>query len=268
MTANEEWDAALAPLAETDVLLIASDFDGTLSHLVVDAMSARMDPDSRRAIDALVALPDTTVAFVSGRSLVDLETISEHTEDSPILLAGSHGAEFWYPGEGTVEPPESDADVALRDLLKTHAEEAVAGMDGVRIEPKTFGFGVHTRGCTPEVAAAADAAVDAIVAREAPAWRRRTGHNIVEYAFRQEGKDSAVATLRERTGATAVLFAGDDTTDEDALKSLLPVDLGVHIGIGPSAASVIVPDIAAFAALLARLADLRAAAREYTRSHA
>lgn len=268
MTASDQWDDVLEPLAGADVLLVASDFDGTLAPLRNEPMAARMTPEARGAVSELVQLPKTTVALVSGRSLVDLELISEHTEDSQILLAGSHGAEFWYPGVGAVEPPEAPEEVALRDELKQHAEAAVAGMDGVFVEPKTFGFGVHTRLADAETAAAAYAAVDAIVAKEAPAWRRRTGHNIVEYAFRQEGKDSAIATLRERTGATAVLYAGDDITDEDALRSLHPGDVGVHIGPGPSAATILVPDIAAFAAILQRLADLRAAAREYTRSHA
>ena len=77
-------------------------------------------------------------------------------------------------------------------------------LEGVWIEPKTFGFGVHTRRADPADAEVADRAVDAIVQAEAPHWRRRTGHNIVEYAFRHEGKDSAIAELRERTDAAAV----------------------------------------------------------------
>ena len=106
--------------------------------------------------------------------------------------------------------------------LRAHAEAATAHLDGVWIEPKTFGFGVHTRRAGAAAAAEANRLVDAIVAAEAPHWRRRTGHNIVEYAFRHEGKDSAIAELRERIGATAVLFAGDDVTDEDALREPRP----------------------------------------------
>ncbi|HEY6801415.1 MAG TPA: trehalose-phosphatase, partial [Agromyces sp.] len=104
--------------------------------------------------------------------------------------------------------------------------------------------------------------VDVLVAEEAPHWRRRTGQNIVEYAFRHEGKDSAVAELRTRTDASAVLFAGDDVTDEDALRSLRPGDLGVHVGDRPTAASLSVPDIAALAAVLDVIATERSARRE------
>ncbi|MAP63417.1 MAG: trehalose-phosphatase [Microbacterium sp.] len=250
---------AVSALAGTAVLLVALDFDGTLSPLHDEPMQARMLPEARTALDALRAAPRTTVALVSGRSLGDLRVIAEHDDTSSVWLAGSHGAEFWQPGVGVHASAEDAVDEGLRDTLRAHAEEATAGLEGVFIEPKTFGFGVHTRLATPEDAEKANGAVDAIVAAEAPHWRRRTGHNIVEYAFRHEGKDSAVAHLRELVGATGVLFAGDDVTDEDALASLGPDDLGVHIGTRQTHASVSVPDIPSFAALLSRLAAERTA---------
>jgi len=254
-------EAALDELAATGALLVALDFDGTLAPLENDPMEARMLPAAREAVEALTAVPGTVVALVSGRSLSDLRIIAEHDDDSRIWLAGSHGAEFWVPGEGAVEPEDPGEDVALRDRLRTEAENATSDLAGVWIEPKTFGFGVHTRRADAEAADRAHRSADRIVEAEAPHWRRRTGHNIVEYSFRHEGKDSAVATLRERTHATAVLFAGDDVTDEDALRSLNPGDVGVHVGTGPTAARVLVDDIPAMAGFLAELARRRAAAR-------
>jgi trehalose 6-phosphate phosphatase len=254
---TDDADAAIARLAASDALLVALDFDGTLSPLQDDPMAARMLPAARDAVEALVAAPATVVALVSGRSLADLRLIAEHDDDSRVWLAGSHGAEYWVPGEGVIRHGEDEADAALRDQLRAHAEQATASLHGVWIEPKTFGFGVHTRRATREAAAQANRLVDDIVAAEAPQWRRRTGHNIVEYAFRHEGKDSAIAELRQRTGASAVLFAGDDVTDEDALASLGSADVGIRVGDGPTAATVRVPDIAALAALLSRLATER-----------
>jgi trehalose 6-phosphate phosphatase len=258
---TDEIREAIAGIAASDLLLIALDFDGTLSPLADEPMDARMLPAARDAVNAVVAAPDTIVAFVSGRSLVDLRVIAEHDDTSRILLAGSHGAEFWSPGELVRSHGEDEADVALRDAMRAHAEAATANLDGVWIEPKTFGFGVHTRRADAEAAAEANRLADEIVAAEAPHWRRRTGHNIVEFAFRHEGKDSAIAELRERVGATAVLFAGDDVTDEDALASLGADDLGVRVGDGPTAATVRVPDIAALADLLTLLAAERTLAR-------
>lgn len=249
-------------VAGTARLLVALDFDGTLSALVDDPMSARMTAPAREAVDALLSTPDTVVALVSGRSLGDLRVISEHGDDSRILLAASHGAEFWIPGHPADEVA-SDADLTLRDRLRGEAEALGADVPGSWIEPKSFGFGVHTRTVRESDAAARlHAQVDELVAREAPSWRRRQGHNLVEYAFRTEGKDAAVARLRAETAATAVVFAGDDVTDEDALRSLEPGDLGIRVGPGETAASVRVADTNELAELLTTIARERAAARQ------
>jgi trehalose 6-phosphate phosphatase len=58
-----------------------------------------------------------------------------------------------------------------------------------------------------------------------------------------------------------VLFAGDDVTDEDGMRTLSGEDVGVRIGAGETAATLRVPDPAAFAVLLDALADARAAAQ-------
>lgn len=251
-------------LAATPRLLVALDFDGTLAPLVDEPMSARMIPEAAEAVAALVAAPRTTVAFVSGRTLDDLRIIAEHDDRSPILLAASHGAQWWHPsGAIDVDTRGSDRDdVALRDELRAAAEAIAGEVDGAWIEPKAFGFGVHTRRAAPAPAAEVHERVDALVAARAPRWRRRVGHSITEYAFRDEGKDTAVARLRSLTDATGVLFAGDDLTDEDALRSLGPGDVGIRVGAGETAASVRVADEAELAAVLGGLARRRAAVQE------
>lgn len=276
---SPETLAALAAIAKTPKLLVALDFDGTLSPLHDVPMDARSTPGGTAAVEALAALPDTVVALVSGRSLGDLRVIAEHADDSPVYLAGSHGAEVRPPeGFEPVQPPaptatagaegtvDAAAEEALRDELYAAAVAESSGIDGVWIEPKRFGFGVHVRLASSADGEAAMAGTDALVAERAPHWRRRTGNNIVEYAFRHEGKDTALAALRDETGATAVFFAGDDVTDEDALRTLVAGDLGVRVGGGDSAAQLHVRDPEELAALLATLASLRASLSPRLRS--
>ena len=195
-------------------------------------------------------------------------SIAEHAEDSPVYLAGSHGAEVRPPegfepavgAEITSAEAESDAaaEEALRDELYEAAVSQFSAVPGAWIEPKRFGFGVHVRLASPADGEAVMAGTDALVAERAPHWRRRTGKNIVEYAFRHEGKDTARAALREQTGATAVFFAGDDVTDGEALRTLGAGDLGVRVGGGESVAKVHVSDPEALAQLLDVLVRLRA----------
>lgn len=253
-------DAAIEMLARTPRLLVALDFDGTLSPLVDEPMNARMTPEARAAIEVLQAAPATTVALVSGRTLHDLRIIAEHDDASALQLAGSHGAEQWPASP--LGDQASDADRRLVDEIRSGAEAIVAGEDGAWVEPKEFGFALHTRLLAAERLPALHERIDALTASQAPDWRRRAGHDILEFSSRHDGKDGAVARLRAATDATAVLFAGDDVTDEDALRSLGPEDVGVRVGPGETAASVRVDGIPDLAAMLVRLAHERTSARE------
>ena len=253
-------DAALRALAATPRLLVALDFDGTASPLVDVPMEARALPEVRRQVERLASLPATTVAYVSGRSMHDLRVIAEHGDDSQVVLSGSHGAQFWFPGAG--EEPVSDAASALRDELAAAVTELVSGRPGVVFEPKALGFGVHTRLAEPEVEAQVFAEVDAFLSGRAPHWRRRQGHNVLEYSSSASGKDTAIAVLRERFDPTGVLFAGDDVTDEDAMRVLGPGDLGIRVGNGETAAALRVESPRRIAELLGALADERATGRE------
>lgn len=255
-------DPAVSAIARTPRLLIALDFDGTASELVADPMSARAVPAVADAIAGLAKLPDTTVAFVSGRSLMHLREIAEHTDASPIVLSGSHGAQYWYPGQGEQDAAPTVEEESLRDALLEELTPLIAEHPGVELEKKTFGIGIHGRPATPEVEQAAFSRVDEVFAQRARHWRRRTGNRILEFSSRDEGKDTAIAALRERLGATGVLFAGDDVTDEDALRSLGDGDLGVRVGPGESAATIRVENPQQIAALLVVIAEERAAGQE------
>jgi len=254
-----ETDPALAAIAGTARLLVALDFDGTVSPHVTDPMTARALPEAVAAVNRLAALPDTFVAYASGRSLHDLREITEHEDGSPILLAASHGAQFWFPDTG--EETDLSTEPADRAEVVDELRALIADLDGVVYEPKTFGFGVHTRTASPGQEELAFVRVEKWAPERIPSWRRRTGHHLREYSWRDEGKDVALTRLREHVGATAVLFAGDDVTDEDGMRTLGGEDLGVRIGAGQTAATLRVTDPAAFAALLDALADARAAAQ-------
>ncbi|GEK85214.1 trehalose-phosphatase [Microbacterium aerolatum] len=255
-------DDALTAIATTPRLVIALDFDGTASPLVPDPMAARALPEVKVQLDRLAALPDTFVAYVSGRSMHDLRVITEHADDSIVSLAGSHGAQYWFPGIGDSDAPGSSTEDGAREELWAAAQPIVDRYEGVGLEPKTFGMGIHTRRATPEVEAAAFAEIDALVAERFPHWRRRSGHRVLEFSSRVEGKDTAMSVLREQFDATGILFAGDDVTDEDAMRVLQSGDLGVRVGPGETAAAVRVDTPQDIAALLEALASERAAGRE------
>ena len=255
-------DDALTAIATTPRLVVALDFDGTASPLVPDPMSARALPEIIEQLDRLASLPDTLVAYVSGRSMHDLRVIAEHDDESRIALAGSHGAQYWFPGIGDSDAPGALTEEGAREALWAAAQPIVDRYEGVELEPKAFGMGIHTRRASAEVEAAAFAEIDALVAERFPHWRRRSGHRVLEFSPRVEGKDTAMRVLREHFDATGILFAGDDVTDEDAMRVLGSDDLGVRVGPGESAAALRVDTPQQIAALLGAIASERAAGRE------
>lgn len=252
---DPDLDEALVRLAATGRLLVALDFDGTLAPLVDDPAQSRMPAAAEAAIRELVALPETFVAYVSGRGFASLDAV---TPDIPgVLAAASHGAELRL--DANQPPTTPDADAGVIDALQARLEPLVAGLEGVRIERKAAGLVVHTR-LADEAATARAAEAAAVAAMQFPGLTVRGGKNIIEFAASTVTKAEAVARLRQHVAATAVLFAGDDVTDEDALASLDPAtDVAVKVGAGPTAAAYRIPGPGSVPELLRRLGSARRA---------
>lgn len=245
---------ALGRIATAEHLLVALDFDGTLAPEVDAPLKARALPEAHEAILRLVALPDTSVALVSGRALDSLTEVSEAPD--AVLLVGSHGVEYRVDGEAEVALTDDEA--SLRHSLETILTETAAPYDEVLVEEKPAGFALHTRLADASVTEKVLAEARRRVAVEAPGATERVGKNVLEFAVRSASKGDAVDRLREITGATAVLFAGDDVTDEDGFGALGASDFGLKCGPGETAAAYRVAAPADVAHLLEDLAELRA----------
>ncbi len=246
--------AALRAFAALPRVLVALDFDGVLAPIVTDPAASAPLPASAAAVARLAGSPGTSVALVSGRSLTSLRTVADPPDG--VVLVASHGAEV----DGA-PPALDDAARAALAAATREVEAVVAGSPGTSAETKPAGVVLHTRRAAPDVAArAARAVLDGPAAR--PGVHAMEGKAVVELSVVEASKGAAVRALRERLGVDAVLFAGDDVTDETALSTLEPDrDVGVKVGEGPTAAAHRVADPEAVAALLTELADLRQGGR-------
>jgi trehalose 6-phosphate phosphatase len=86
------------------------------------------------------------------------------------------------------------------------------------------------------------------------------GKAVLDLSVVRMDKGAALDLLRERVGADAVLFAGDDVTDETAFARLRPGDVGVKVGSGDTAAEHRVdapPDITRLLQLLVEVRRVR-----------
>lgn len=245
---------ALAAFTARDRVLIALDFDGTLAPEVDDPQQARALPAAHDALLRLSAMPGTTVALLSGRSLTSLAAVSGLPDTVP--LVGSHGLELRLTA-GDARPPVDAADRERVLALRSRLEPLVAATAGAWIEEKPAGFAVHVRLVDPAAAAPLleDLRADGLAVD--PDAVVRDGKNLIEFSVRDATKGDGLRALRASASPGAVLFAGDDVTDEDALAVLEPGDVGIKVGSAPSVAPFRVADPSAVARLLQRLVVLR-----------
>ncbi|MCC6660249.1 MAG: trehalose-phosphatase [Phycisphaerales bacterium] len=238
----------LAEIARTTVLLVASDFDGTLAPLVPDPERAEAYPGAVEALVALARLERTHAAIISGRGRA---LLSRLTGGPPgVHLVGSHGAE---DDLATRESPPA----GLLEALAAEMDAIAARAPGLEVERKPLAVALHCRRAGDADAAAA---VDAVL--RGPGARAgvtvRHGSRVVEVCVSSADKGAALSRLRAHVGATAAVFIGDDLTDLDALRTLGPRDLGVCVGTGLGEGFPRVADVRAVVALLERLVVLRA----------
>jgi len=245
---------ALRELARTKKLLVALDFDGTLAPEVDDPERARALPEAREAVLRLLAMPNTRVALVSGRSLASLERVSQLPDSA--LLIGSHGIELRLdnPGDGHDLNP---AELKRVGLLKEVLDEVADSIDQVWLEPKPAGFALHTRLATEHNSRVAHLVALSEASAELENLTVREGKNVLEFSVRSTTKGEAIEHLRGYTDATAVFFAGDDVTDEDGFAALGADDLGLKAGDGTTLANYRVKGPIEISRALSLLADLR-----------
>lgn len=244
-----ELSQRISELARVPVLLVASDYDGTLAPIAADPAEVKPDREAIVALRTLASMPQTHVAVISGRSLQDL---AKHTGGADLHLVGSHGSEF-EESFAQLLGPET---LALRERLGTELRIITSRSPDFILEEKPAAFAFHFRRAEQSVA---DAAVGAIMNGPAllPGVHVRHGKKVVELSVVETNKGQALEKIRQRVGASAAIFLGDDLTDEDAFAVLTGPDVGVKVGPGETKAQFRIDDCTSVARLLADLAEQR-----------
>ncbi|MGO4382609.1 trehalose-phosphatase [Specibacter sp. RAF43] len=229
---DAELGAAVVRVAHTAHLLVAMDFDGTMAPLVPRAEDARPLPAAAAAFAGLAGLERTTTALVSGRALASLRAVADPPARS--LLVGSHGAEVWL---GPDSPGLALTDAQQQTLRRALAvvRMVVLRHPGTVLEVKPAGVVLHYRQAAPGPAEAAVAQVRELLDDE-PGLHFSTGKMVLELSVVKANKGESLELLRAAAGATAVVFAGDDVTDEHGFAALAPEDVGIKVGAGDTAA--------------------------------
>lgn len=196
----------LERLASSNATLYAFDFDGTLARIVRDRDAARMAEGVRLSLGELTAKAPT--AIVSGRSLEDLRP---RVEGTVTFLIGNHGMQGVKAAPRMLHQAHDLCRLWIDELGRRGEEFAAAG---IGIEDKIYSLTLHYRQARrPEMAR--EAALKA-AAHLVPAPRLVFGKaviNIIPPGTPHKG--SALRALMDRLHSPAVLYVGDDDTDED-----------------------------------------------------
>lgn len=213
-------------------MLVALDFDGTLSPIVPVPGEAALLEGLAAPLRRLAERADTVVAIVSGRALADVR--ARVTLDG-VYYAGNHGFEIEGPGVDRVHEIARSSRPAL-EAAASELAAALADEPGVEVEDKVWTLTVHYRRTAGE---GSGARVREAVERHGrrPGLRVTEGKKVFEIRPDVEwDKGAATRFLLEslgEEGALPAIFIGDDLTDEDAFVVVRELGGGIVVGERP-----------------------------------
>lgn len=193
---------------------VVSDFDGTLSKLVVRADEAAIAPANALALDALLAR-GVPVALVSGRAVADLRA---RFLRGGIGYYGNHGLEYW---DGVRVEVVAEVRAWREPLRAALAELGPFPACGAWVEDKGATAAVHYR-ATDDPAATAVALGQKLGPICARQGLQLTSGNMV-WDIKPPlalDKGTAVRAVVTEQHLDGVLFLGDDRTDLAAMAEL------------------------------------------------
>jgi len=191
---------------------LLTDFDGTLSKIVLDPFMAGLVDGADGALETLVDRL-AGVAIVTGRMPLDARRL---VGVPGVLVAGNHGTEWLDPDhtEPTIAPGAEAVASALDEALAR-----VPPMAGVMPDHKGVSASIHYRQA-PDPEAARSAILASLGDLEPLGLRVGHGRMIVEIRAPGLGdKGTAARAIVERFGLRGALVMGDDTTDLDMFEA-------------------------------------------------
>ena len=241
-------------------LLLMTDYDGTLTPHVANPAEARLAPRVQRHLSALARAPQVRLAIVSGRDLAD---VTARVDVAGAVYAGCHGLQVEGPGI-VFSHPEAVAQQRTVQALGGALALRLAGIDGVRVEPKRLGITVHYRDVPDEARRLVGVELEQALEHEGGRLKIFHGTKAIEILPQvawskghcaKQIRDWALQTLPK---PMLSVYMGDDWTDELAFEALVGQAITVRVGSPDivSRATYRLDDVDAVHELLERLATV------------
>jgi trehalose 6-phosphate phosphatase len=222
---NGEQEYAAVVRAAAD-LVVACDFDGTLSPIVDDPEQAHIHPEAGTVLVDLAAQV-RAVAVVTGRparqalDLGGLEEVGNAIGESgrELFVLGQYGNERWTSTDRRVISPKPPRGLATfmgglpRLLRDGDAAEAW-------VEEKGLAVAVHLRRLHDPKAAFERLLPVLTESARSHGLEVEPGRAVIEVRAPGMHKGAAVRALTDELGARAFVFCGDDLGDLEAFKAI------------------------------------------------
>lgn len=222
--AVETFPRLPAPPARLDRIALFLDLDGVLAEFA--STPGGVVPEARRTavLTAVQARLKGRVAIISGRTVAEIDRITDHVMAS---ASGVHGLER-RRADGSFLRAEASASIravvaAFEDFARTRP--------GVVVEDKLVSAGLHFRGA-PDSAGEAEALAGQLV--DDYGLMPQPGHMVFELKTPGASKGTALtAFMAEPPFAGCVpVMLGDDQTDEDGFRAAAELG-GFGVLVGP-----------------------------------
>lgn len=206
-------------------LVVALDFDGTLSPIVEDPASATIHPDAPTALGDL-AQHVRAVVVITGRparQVVELGRLEALADSLPteahLAVMGQYGQERWDSTTREFTSPEPPAGLGtFREELPRLLAEQDAG--DALVEEKGLAIAVHTRPLPDAKQAFTRLAVSLADAAARHDLHLEPGRLVLEVRSAGMHKGIALREALETYGGEGVVFVGDDLGDLEAFQAV------------------------------------------------
>lgn len=218
----DDFDEYLAKyIGSSHKLALLLDYDGTLAPIAPHPDLAILPPETKNVLERLSNQSDVYIAIISGRNV---DNVKKMVGIKGITYAGSHGLEILHPdGSKFVHPMPNELEDKVTDLLKTLQEQVCK--EGAWVENKGALLTFHYRETPLPLRPALVEQAKQLI--EGAGFRVGRAHCAIEAKppVQWNKGRASIYILRTAFGVDwseriRIIYAGDDTTDEDAMQAL------------------------------------------------
>jgi trehalose 6-phosphate phosphatase len=216
----------LPDLRNPDEYALFLDFDGTLVAIADRPDDVRLDPGTRVALADLNRLLKGALAIITGR---EIAAVDRFLAPLHLSVAGVHGL---MRRDARGRTWTSAIDASLPAAIEQAVLPLLQKYPNLLVERKYGALALHYRDHPELEQASIDALENAVCGLKETEIKR--GKMVVEVKAAGGNKGAAVADFlnEEPFAGRRAVFAGDDTTDEDAFM-LVNARGGISIKVGP-----------------------------------